>query len=182
MWEKKGLIFNIEKFRQESHNSNASIPFAVKIESNRFKIFYSSRNINGKSLPYYIGASIQNGTITILGKPVGPILNLGELGSFDDSGVMPSSFVKTEDALFMNYIGYEILQISSSRFIIKRYTRPFFRIGPSQENIFGTGTDKLEIKEFAIPGYPVKRTCIGVGKVNSLFQDHTEELIKVLFG
>ena len=106
MWKKKGLILNINHFKNDLINSHASIPFAYHVNSNNYRIYFSSRNSIGKSLPYFIEAEILNGCINIKGNIVGPILDLGELGTFDDSGIMPSCIVKQNDKLFMYYIGW----------------------------------------------------------------------------
>jgi hypothetical protein len=106
MWHKKDLLFKVDDFRNEFIKSHASIPFAQHVEGDLFRIYFSSRNENGKSLPYYIDAMIKQGTITLQGEVVGPIMELGKLGTFDDSGIMPSSLVKNNGQLFMYYIGW----------------------------------------------------------------------------
>lgn len=106
MWKKKGLLFNIDDYKNDLITSHASIPFAYQVEENTFRIYFSSRNENGKSLPYYVTANISDGNIQTIGAPVGPLLNLGKLGTFDDSGIMPSCLIKENDRLFMYYIGW----------------------------------------------------------------------------
>jgi len=106
MWQKKGLVFDINKYKSENIQSHASIPFALQIKENLFHIYYSSRNKAGKSLPYYIACEIENGLIKISGEPLGPLFDLGELGTFDDSGMMPSCLIKNGDLIYMYYIGW----------------------------------------------------------------------------
>lgn len=106
MWIKKGLVFKVDDYRNQFIKSHASIPFAYHIEKNIFRIYFSSRNENGKSLPYYIDAIISEGNIKLTGEVVGPILELGRLGSFDDSGIMPSCLIKNKNQLYMYYIGW----------------------------------------------------------------------------
>src|ERR1700690_3307561 len=101
MWQKKGLVFDINKYKNENIQSHASIPFAFQIERNSFRIYYSSRNKQGKSLPYYINCEIENGIIKLIGEPVGPLFDLGELGTFDDSGIMPTSVLRHGDLIYM---------------------------------------------------------------------------------
>ncbi len=106
MWQKKGLLFSVKNFQSEFLRSHASIPFAYHLKDDEYRIYFSSRNEKGKSLPYYIEATITNGAIELKGKVVGPILTLGELGTFDDSGIMPSSLIEHNGTLFMYYIGW----------------------------------------------------------------------------
>lgn len=105
-WQKKNLLFKVEDFKNEYIKSHASIPFAQHIDGDLFRIYFSSRNENGKSLPFYIDAKVSNGTIELASEVVGPILELGKLGSFDDSGIMPSCLVKNNNQLFLYYIGW----------------------------------------------------------------------------
>jgi hypothetical protein len=106
MWIKKGLLFNIKKADKKEIISHASIPFALHIKDDLYRIYFSSRNSKGQSLPYFVDAKVENGDIKIIGNVIGPILELGDLGTFDDSGIMPSSFVKYDDKIYMYYIGW----------------------------------------------------------------------------
>ena len=106
MWEKKELIFKVNDYKNEFIKSHASIPFAYHLKENVFRIYFSSRNENGKSLPYYIDSEVNNGIIKLVGDVKGPLLEFGNLGSFDDSGIMPSSLIKKDELLYMYYIGW----------------------------------------------------------------------------
>lgn len=106
MWKKIDILFKVADHKNEFIRSHASIPFAYHVKENVFRIYFSSRNENGKSLPYYIEAVISDGIIKLVGDIVGPLLELGNLGSFDDSGIMPSCLIKKEELLFMYYIGW----------------------------------------------------------------------------
>ena len=106
MWRKKGLVFKVADFLNETIRSHASIPFAHHLQGDDFRIFFSSRDENGKSLPYFVDATIANETITLNGDPIGPLLDFGQNGTFDDSGIMPSCLVQNKNQLFMYYIGW----------------------------------------------------------------------------
>ena len=106
MWTKKGLAFNVDDYKREGIQSHAGIPFAFHIKDNLFRIYYSSRNAAGKSLPYYINCEINKGDIKFLDTPVGPLLELGELGTFDDSGMMPTCVLRHNKQVYMYYIGW----------------------------------------------------------------------------
>jgi hypothetical protein len=106
MWIKKGLVFDVAEHASDLIKSHASIPFSLHLEGNRFRIFFSARNERGQSLPYFVNATIENGTITIENEISAPILPLGEAGTFDDSGIMPSCLVKKDGLIYLYYIGW----------------------------------------------------------------------------
>ncbi len=106
MWTKKGLVFHLKDFKSKNIKSHASIPFALKISNNVFLIFYSSRNLKGQSIPYSVRATINNGEIKIHLDTIQKIMDLGDLGTFDDSGVMPSCVIRNNEYLYMYYIGW----------------------------------------------------------------------------
>ena len=106
MWIKKGLVFEVKNYLNDLIKSHASIPFAHPLAEDLFRIYFSARNENGKSLPYYIDAVVTAGKIELTGAVVGPILELGSLGTFDDSGIMPSCVVQKESQTMLYYIGW----------------------------------------------------------------------------
>jgi hypothetical protein len=106
MWYKKKLLFNVDNHINKNIRSHASIPFAFHIENDLFRIFFSSRNEDGKCLPYFIDALVSNGNITLVDTISEPLLNFGNIGTFDDSGIMPSSLIRVGDAIYMYYIGW----------------------------------------------------------------------------
>ena len=106
MWKKKGLLLNVNGFIDTSLNSHASIPFAFHLKNDEYLIFFSSRDKQGRSLPYSIKAKIVNDEIELSKEIVGPLFNLGPLGSFDDSGIMPSSVIQNGKEIWMYYIGW----------------------------------------------------------------------------
>ncbi|MCI3938002.1 hypothetical protein MQX03_12390 [Chryseobacterium aahli] len=106
MWIKKGLLFEVKNHITDQIKSHGAIPFALHLEEDYFRVYFSSRNEYGKSLPYYIDCIVKDGIIELKGRVIGPILELGSLGTFDDSGIMPSSLIRKDDKIFMYYIGW----------------------------------------------------------------------------
>jgi len=98
MWERKGILYKTDKY--------GGIPFAYNLKDNNYRIFFSQRNDQGQSLPFFIDALIDKGNIKLIGKPKKVNLKLGEIGTFDDNGIMPSSLVKYEGKLYLYYIGW----------------------------------------------------------------------------
>jgi hypothetical protein len=95
MWEKKGKIFDI-------HHSQVPV---VDEHDNFYRIYYSTR-IDGKSNPMYI--DIDKNTFKIVKSSDNPILNLGEKGSFDWAGIMPTEILTVNNVKFLYYIGWSL--------------------------------------------------------------------------
>jgi hypothetical protein len=106
IWKKHGLCFDVTEAPLQGVYTHASIPFALPIGDGVFRVFYSSRDGSGKSLPFYVDAVIDENGISFPGSPVGPLFGFGELGTFDDSGMMPSSVVRVGEEIWMYYIGW----------------------------------------------------------------------------
>ncbi len=103
-WIKKGLIF-VPSEENISMVSHAAIPFVDFINENIARIYFSSRNKNGQSLPYYLEVKLNDLQVkTYLCEE--PILDLGELGTFDDSGIMSSCVVTHNNKKYLYYIGW----------------------------------------------------------------------------
>ena len=103
-WIKKGVIFCPDGTDNVMH-SHAAIPFADSLSENILRIYFSSRNSEGKSLPFSLDVD-PNNLSTILHINNRPILSLGKLGTFDDSGIMPSCIVTHERKKYMYYIAW----------------------------------------------------------------------------
>lgn len=97
MWIKQGNIFN------EHH---AQLP-VVDVYSDTYKIYYSTRNSNGCSIPMTISVFKNN-----LKKYINPIkidIPLGKPGMFDHYGIMPTDIITLEDGIkYLYYIGWSL--------------------------------------------------------------------------
>ena len=105
MWSKKGLLFHVDHYN-EWMVSHACVPTALQIDKKIIRVFYAPRNKDGKSIPTYFDVDAEDPTkvIYIHDKP---ILELGELGTFDDDGIMPCCVVRvSETCIYMYYVGW----------------------------------------------------------------------------
>ncbi|MBF4507147.1 hypothetical protein IRZ83_10740 [Flavobacterium sp. JLP] len=107
MWIKKGLIYNVNS-NYEWNKSHAQVP-VVDILSDRIRIYYATRNNSGKSNVSFIEVDKNNPKI-ILFENDKPLFDFGNLGTFDDSGIMPSSIITVDDKKFLYYIGWTTRQ------------------------------------------------------------------------
>lgn len=103
-WIKKGNIFTPEN-NHPWMISHASIPVADTVNSEVLRIYFGTRNEQGHSLPAYIEVEADNPQ-NILHIHDQPILLLGKLGTFDDSGIMPCWVVNNDGVKYLYYIGW----------------------------------------------------------------------------
>lgn len=92
-----------EKIRNIYQNSHAQVPVVLD-KKRSWCIFYSDR-IDGKSTPNYLELSKENLKIIDQKKD---IVSLGERGSFDWAGVMPTSVLEVGTDIFLYYIGWSV--------------------------------------------------------------------------
>ena len=104
-WEKLGLVFEVSK-NKDWMQSHASVPFVSNISDDLITVFFSCRNKNQESS---IGSIVFNiNTLETSKLSTAPVLFKGELGAFDDSGVMGCCVIETETSMRMYYIGWNL--------------------------------------------------------------------------
>ncbi|MFD0864093.1 hypothetical protein ACFQ1M_17900 [Sungkyunkwania multivorans] len=103
-WKKKGVIYNSagDFWWNKTH---AQVPVATAVGNNVLRIYYSARDEHGRSHISYIETSAINPKEVVYKHPE-PILPLGDVGSFDDSGIMPTSILSMDDRHYLYYIGW----------------------------------------------------------------------------
>lgn len=103
-WIKKGVIFNTDH-NQDWMVSHACVPTVYKLNEDRWRIFFAPRNERGQSIPTFIDVDANDPT-KVLYVHDKPIMELGELGTFDDGGIMPCCTVSTDNGLYLYYVGW----------------------------------------------------------------------------
>ncbi len=105
-WIKKSLIFKPggDKSWMQTH---AALPFADRLKNDLYRIYFSSRDSKNRASLGYIEVDIKNPK-KILHLTENPILSYGNLGTFDDSGVMASSLVSYKDKKYLYYTGWNL--------------------------------------------------------------------------
>jgi hypothetical protein len=95
MWNKQGNIFN------EHH---AQVP-VIDNQLDTYKIYYCTRNSEGKSIPMVISVSKKDPTKYL--NPIKLDLKLGKPGSFDWAGIMPTEIITLKNGTkYLYYIGW----------------------------------------------------------------------------
>ena len=103
-WIKQGLIFKPDN-NYEWMVSHASIPVADLVNDEVLRIYFGTRDKDGRSFPTYLEV-LADDPRRIRYVHNRPILSLGKLGTFDDNGIMPSWIVNAGGKKYLYYIGW----------------------------------------------------------------------------
>lgn len=105
-WEKLGRIFSCEG-QYPWALSHASVPFAEPIDSDIYRIYFTSRDAKNRSHIGWIEVDLARPN-QILRISTRPLLAPGPLGTFDDSGAMMSWLVTNNHQRYLYYVGWNI--------------------------------------------------------------------------
>lgn len=126
-WAKLGHIFNVSG-AYSWNQSHAQVP-VVDILFDRLRIYYATRNLLGQSNISYIEVDKQDPS-KILYEHNDVLLDFGPIGTFDDSGIMPSCIIQINNLKYLYYIGWTT-----------RFTVPY-------QNAIGLAVSKDEGRSF----------------------------------
>ena len=102
-WIKKGLIFQPTGF--DWMVTYAALPFAERIGEDLYRIYFSARDRLNRAQVGYIEVDI-NEPQRVLYITEKPVLSLGDLGCFDDNGVMAEWIVDHDGMKYLYYYGW----------------------------------------------------------------------------
>jgi hypothetical protein len=103
-WEKHGVIFKAEnQYPWMMHHT--CVPIADKISEKVLRIYFGPRDSEGRTVVAFIEVDADNPS-RVLRVHDRPVLGLGNLGAFDDSGAMPSCIVRHHGRKYLFYIGW----------------------------------------------------------------------------
>lgn len=106
-WIKKGLIFSGLNEFDWNEKGYASVPTVYKVSDEILRIYYTGRDVHNKTTISFIEVDANNPNV-ILYIHKEPVLISGEMGMFDDCGVMVSHVLKVENEVWMYYIGWNV--------------------------------------------------------------------------
>jgi len=105
-WEKLGRIYSPDGSIPWMR-SHAAVPIAQSIGGDLFRIYFSARDIKGRSHTGFVTVDItEPGRIIDVSRE--PILKPGALGEFDDSGAMATWLTPHEGRDYLYYIGWNL--------------------------------------------------------------------------
>jgi len=87
--------------------THAQVPIVDKLDEDKLRIYFGTRDRKNKTLTTYIEVEADNPK-NVLYVHNKPILQLGRLGCFDDSGVMPSDIVELNGTKYFYYLGWNV--------------------------------------------------------------------------
>ena len=107
-WEKQGNIFDLDSKNVPGWmKSHASVPFVGNVVDGKIKVYFSSRDDNNCSNIGTFQLDIKN-EYTISNISTERLLPLGELGNFDDSGIMGTCLLDDNGEQKLYYIGWNL--------------------------------------------------------------------------
>ena len=102
-WIKKGLIAGvIDKINWAI--SHAQIP-TLLVKKDRLRVYFASRPSNDITLTTFCDLDLEDFSRVLYVHPE-PILKLGEPGTFDQYGIMPSSVIEKDGLIYLFYSGW----------------------------------------------------------------------------
>jgi hypothetical protein len=105
-WEKKGLIYHPTS-NDDWMVSHAQLPTVDKVRDEVLRIYFGTRDALNRTVTTYLEVEASNPEKILYLHPK-PVLNLGELGCFDDSGAMASWIVNHGGMKYLFYIGWNV--------------------------------------------------------------------------
>ncbi len=103
-WIKKGLIFQVNK-NYDWMQTHTQVPLVDDIGDGRLRIYFGTRDNNNRTSTTYIEVEADNPK-NILYIHNEPILTFGNLGSFDENGIMPSWIITHNKKKYFYYLGW----------------------------------------------------------------------------
>lgn len=104
-WKKIGRVFcpNGEISWMASH---AMMPCVSKRSDGLLDVYFSPRDKLSRSRPARLTLELENESFKVVEVLDTPLLELGETGSFDDAGVMPTCLYSVQGQLYMAFNGW----------------------------------------------------------------------------
>jgi hypothetical protein len=108
VWTKRGLLVPGHPPLEWAH-SHAALPVA-DVRGDGVRLYVSTRDEQGRARIALGEVSVDGTSLAVTGYHSTPVLDLGELGAFDDSGVTSSCLVWSEGRAYLYYSGWSLGQ------------------------------------------------------------------------
>jgi predicted GH43/DUF377 family glycosyl hydrolase len=105
-WKKQGQIFCPDN-NYTWMKTHASNPTAEYLSGDIFRVYFSTRNENNVSCIAYADIDLNNPTV-VTNLSTEPVLEPGDLGTFDDSGTSMACILNFEGNKYLYYLGWNL--------------------------------------------------------------------------
>lgn len=105
-WKKLGKVFEPDG-TLDWMATHAMMPCVNQIDEDVFRVYFSPRDSQNRSRPASLDFNIKD-PFDVFNLTRTPILELGPLGAYDDSGVMPTCIVEHDGKKYMYYNGWTL--------------------------------------------------------------------------
>ncbi len=105
-WKKLGYSFKFADHKLDWQKSHTMMPVVLE-NATSLRIYYTTRHIDGKSRASFIDVDKSDPTKVLYVHTV-PILEIGEVGSFDDCGTVATFVIRNGDKVYLYYNGYNV--------------------------------------------------------------------------
>jgi len=105
-WNKKGLIFNVENISEWAY-SHCHKPTPMLINETTLRVYFGVRDKKSRTRTTFVDVDITDiNNFKVKYFHDSPVINLGKIGAFDDSGANVCSVVRVDNLIYMYYIGW----------------------------------------------------------------------------
>ncbi len=106
IWTKLGRVFCPDG-TSDWMRTHAANPFADHLRDDIYRIYFSCRNESNQSLVAFVDIDLNDPT-TLLRVSESPVVEPGELGGFDDSGISLGNIVNHGGRKWLFYLGWNL--------------------------------------------------------------------------
>ena len=103
-WKKQGLVYAPDG-RFPWAKSHAHLPTPLLLNPETIRVYFAALDEQKFGRTTYVDVSAANPAEVIAAGPI--VLDLGELGTFDDCGVVPSCAIWLHDRICLYYVGFQ---------------------------------------------------------------------------
>ncbi len=107
------MIFEPDREKRWTQ-SHAQVPIVEHLDNDKLRVYYGTRDEKNRTLISFFDVAAENPSEIVYRHPE-PLLPLGDVGCFDDAGVMPSDLVVAGDKKYLYYVGWNTGQTSRYR-------------------------------------------------------------------
>lgn len=105
-WEKLGLVFCANN-QSEYMVSGGRTPVPLNISGSLYRIYFASYDCEGRGRIFSLELDLAEPTIPQSIQKE-PIIDVGNVGFYDDNGIIPSSLVVHNDSIYLYTIGFSV--------------------------------------------------------------------------